>query len=99
MLDARAEAAVAQERYYAALDRLSSLQTSDDSPAVTAAKGAADQAQAAFDQSKEIVAQAQAALDGMEAQIRKLTLLAPMDGVVVTRSVEPENSFSRAVPR
>lgn len=89
VLDARAEAAVAQERYYAALDRLSSLQTSDDSPAVTAAKGAADQAQAAFDQSKEIVAQAQAALDGMEAQIRKLTLLAPMDGVVVTRSVEP----------
>jgi len=45
ILAARAEVAVAQERYYAALDRMSGLQTSDYDPAVTAAQGAVDQAQ------------------------------------------------------
>jgi len=89
ILAARAEVAVAQERYYAALDRMSGLQTSDYDPAVTAAQGAVDQAQAAYDQSLKIVAQAQAGVDLLDAQIQKYTLRAPMNGVILTRSVEP----------
>ena len=89
VLAARAEVAVSQERYYAALDRLSALQTSDYSPAVTAAQGAVDQAQAIYEQSSRAVAQAQASLDLVDAQIKKLVLSAPMDGVILTRGVEP----------
>jgi multidrug resistance efflux pump len=89
VLEARAEVAVAQERYYAALDRLSALQTSDYAPAVTAAQGVVDQAQAAFDQSVKMEAQAQAQLDLIDVQISRLTLYAPLDAVVLTRGVEP----------
>jgi hypothetical protein len=46
-------------------------------------------AQAANAQSKKIVAQAQAGVDLIDAQIQKYTLYAPMDGVILTRSVEP----------
>jgi HlyD family secretion protein len=35
------------------------------------------------------VAQAQAGVDLIDAQIQKYTLYAPMDGVILTRSVEP----------
>jgi HlyD family secretion protein len=89
MLQARAGVAVTQERYYMALDRLSALQTDDQSPAVTAAKGVVDQAQAAYLQSQKAVAQAQANVDLLDAQLGKLKVYAPLDGVILTRSVEP----------
>lgn len=89
VLQARAAVQVAQERYYAALDRLSALQTSDQAPAVTAAQGVADQAQAALDQSLKAVAQAQANLDLLDAQMGKLTVTVPMDGVILSRNIEP----------
>jgi multidrug efflux pump subunit AcrA (membrane-fusion protein) len=89
MLQARAQVAVAQEQYYAALDRLSSLQIGDQAPSVTAAQGAVDQAKTNFQQSLKAVAQAQASLDLLDAQLGKLTVYAPMNGVVLTRSVEP----------
>jgi multidrug resistance efflux pump len=86
---ARADVAVAQERYYAALDRLSGLQTDDQTPTVTAAKGAVDQAQANHNETQKAAMQAQANLDLLDAQLAKLTVYAPMDGVILTRSVEP----------
>jgi HlyD family secretion protein len=89
VLAARAEVAVEQERYYAALDRLSALQTGDQSPSVLAAQGGVDQAQAAYTQTQKAVAQAQASLDLLDAQLKKLTVYAPMSGVVLTRNVEP----------
>lgn len=89
VLQVRAEVAVAQERYYAALDRLSALETGDAAPRVMAAQGAVDQAQASYEQSQKAVAQAQANLDLLDAQLDKLTVYAPMDGVILTRSVEP----------
>ena len=46
------------------------------------------QAQAAADQSQMAVEQAQANLDLLDTQIAKLTISAPMDGVVLTRNVE-----------
>jgi multidrug efflux pump subunit AcrA (membrane-fusion protein) len=86
---ARAEVAVAQEQYYAALDRLSALQTDDQSPTVTAAQGAVDQAKANYEQTQKAVAESQANLDLLDVQLGKLTVYAPMDGVILTRNVEP----------
>jgi HlyD family secretion protein len=89
VLQMRADVSVAQERYYAALDRLRGLQTGDQSNAVLAAQGALSQAQAAADQAQKSVEQAQANLDLLDAQIEKLEMRAVMDGVILTRNVEP----------
>jgi multidrug resistance efflux pump len=89
VLQARADVSVAQERYYAALDMLRELQTGDQSTGVTAAQGVVDQAQAAVEQAQKAVEQAQANLDLLDTQIAKLVVYAPMDGMVLTRSVEP----------
>jgi multidrug resistance efflux pump len=79
---ARGRVFVAEQRYDAAYARLLALQTGENSPAVIAAKNAVDQAQ-------KNVAQAEASLALVEAQIAKLTVNAPMDGVILTRNVEP----------
>lgn len=89
VLAVRAEASVAQERYYAALDRLTALQTGDQSPTVQAAAGAVAQAQAAYQQGLKGEAQAQANLGLLEAQLAKLVVHSPMAGVILTRNVEP----------
>jgi multidrug efflux pump subunit AcrA (membrane-fusion protein) len=89
VLQARADLSVAQERYYSALDFLRTLQTGDQSTSVTAAQGAVDQAQIAVDQAQRGVDQAQASLDLLDAQIAKLVVYAPMDGIILTRNVEP----------
>ena len=89
VLTARAEVSVAQEHYYAALDYLRSLQTGDQSTAVLAAQGGVGQAQAGVEQAQKAVQQAQASLDLLDAQMEKLTVYAVMDGVVLTRNVEP----------
>lgn len=89
VLQARADLSVAQERYYSALDFLRTLQTGDQSTAVTAAQGSVDQAQIAVEQAQKGADQAQAALDLLDAQIAKLVVYAPMDGTILTRNVEP----------
>lgn len=89
ILQARADVSVAQERYYSALDFLRSLQTGDQSSSVTVAQGVVDQAQAVVDQAQKAVQQAQANLDLIDAQMAKLVVYAPMNGVILTRSVEP----------
>jgi multidrug resistance efflux pump len=89
VLQARADVAVAQERYYAALEMLRSLQTGEQSTGVTAAQGAVDQAQAAVEQAQKAVQQAQANLDLLDTQIKKLVIYAPMDGQILTRNIEP----------
>ena len=43
----------------------------------------------ALDQAKSALAQAEANLDLIDAQMSKLTVNAPMDGVILTRNVEP----------
>ena len=89
ILQARADVSVAQERYYAALDFLRTLQTGDQSSSVTLAQGTVDQAQASADQAQKAVQQAQANLILIDTQIEKLMVYAPMDGVILTRNVEP----------
>jgi HlyD family secretion protein len=68
---------------------LHSLQSGDQSEGVTAAKGAMDQAQTVVDQAQKSAQQAQANLNLLDAQMKKLTIYAPMDGVVLARNVDP----------
>ncbi len=89
VLKARAKISVAQERYNAARDWLQSLQTGENSPQMRIAAIALEQAKAAVAQAQAGIKQAQAALDLIDAQIQKLTLLAPMDGVILSRVAEP----------
>ena len=87
--EARAKLSVAQERYEVALDTLTRLQTGEYSPQVNIAAKALDQAKAALDQAQSSVNSAQANLALLDTQIEKLTVHAPLDGVVLVRNVEP----------
>jgi multidrug resistance efflux pump len=88
VLKARAALSVAQERYQVALDNWSRLQTGENSPQVRIAAAALDQAKAAVSQAENAVHQAEANLSLLDTQMDKLTVTAPMDGVILTRSVE-----------
>ncbi len=98
ILKARAQVAVDQEYYYAALDFLRTLQTGDQSPAVSAAQGAVNQTQTQLEQAQSAVASAQANLNLIQTQIEKLTVRAPMDGVVLVRSVEVGEVLQAGMP-
>jgi HlyD family secretion protein len=86
---ARADLAVAQERYEAAQDRLLTLQTGENSPKVAVARAALQQAISAADQAYLAVTQAEASLALLDTQIAKLMVKAPADGVILTRNIEP----------
>jgi multidrug resistance efflux pump len=95
LIDARARISVAGERYEIALDRLNSLLTGEESLVVQAAMATVEQAEAALaqatvgiTQAEKAIAQAHAEIALIDAQINKLTLRAPLDGVVMTRNVE-----------
>jgi HlyD family secretion protein len=79
---ARGQVLVAQQRYDVAYARLLTLQTGEYSPAVISAAQALNQA-------KITVEQAEASLSLIEAQMSKLNIVAPIDGVILTRNVEP----------
>jgi HlyD family secretion protein len=89
LLEARSNLVIAQELYDTAVDNLRALQTGLDSPAVITAEKALEQAKAAMEQAQAAVKTAEANLALLDTQISKLTLYAPMDGVVLTRTVEP----------
>ncbi len=89
VLAARANVAVWQENYNSTMDALRALQTGADSPEVVAASKMVDQAKSALQQAQAAVLAAQANLDSINTQIDRLTITAPMDGVVLTRSIQP----------
>lgn len=89
VLEARAGVAVAQERYDVALDTLTRLQTGEYSPQVKIASLALEQSKTALEQAESGVKQAESNLALLETQIAKLTIYAPMDGVILTRNAEP----------
>ena len=86
---ARANVALAQERYESALDTLSRMQTGENSPQVKIASMALEQSKAALQQAQSAVNQSEANLALLDTQVSELTVLAPLDGVVLTRNVEP----------
>jgi len=88
-LKARAKVTLEQERYNTALDYVTSVQNGSMSPAVTNAQAALNQAKAADQQANNAVQQAQASVDLVDTQLSKLTMYAPMDGVILSRNVEP----------
>jgi multidrug resistance efflux pump len=89
VLEARAAVSVAHERYEVAQDTLSRLQTGENSSQVKIASLTLDQAKAALQQSQGAVNQAEANLALLDTQFNKLTVYAPMDGVILSRNVEP----------
>ena len=89
VLKARAQASIALEHYYIAMDYLNSKQTGAASDPVTLARLSLDQAKSAEAQSENAVKLAQANLDLIDAQMGKISVTAPADGVVLTRAGEP----------
>jgi len=89
VLQARAKVVVAQEIYDNAADNLRALQTGINSQPVITASKAVDQAKAAMDQAQTNIKTAEANLALLDAQMKKLAINAPMDGIILTRNVEP----------
>jgi HlyD family secretion protein len=89
ILTARAELRVALETYDTARDYFRSLQTGMDSLQLSASKAAMDQAQSGVDQAAVAEKQAQVNLDLLNTQVALLTISAPADGVIFSRTVEP----------
>ncbi|MBG0787821.1 MAG: efflux RND transporter periplasmic adaptor subunit [Anaerolineaceae bacterium] len=81
VLEARARVRVAQERYDLAMDFYNALLTGDQSLQVQTSESGVKQAEAAL-------AQAKAALALIDVQLEKAVVLAPIDGVVLTRNLE-----------
>jgi HlyD family secretion protein len=89
ILTARAELRVAQETYDYALDVMRGLQTGTESLALAASARAVDQAVAADAQADKAVSQAEANLALLDTQLAQLTIVSPVSGTVLTRSIEP----------
>jgi len=89
VLKARATVSVAQERYESALDTLNRLQTGEFSPQVKIATMALGQAKSALQQAQTAVNQSEANLALLDTQVSQLTVSAPLDGIILTRNVEP----------
>jgi len=89
VLKARADVTVAKERYEVAQDTLARLQTGENSQQVTIAAAALEQAKAGLEQADKAVRQAEANLSLLDTQMEKLKVYAPLDGVILTRNVEP----------
>jgi HlyD family secretion protein len=88
VLKARAELSVALERFQAAQDQLSLLQMGEHSLRVAAASATLEQTKTAARQSLDAAKQSEANLALLDVQIAKLTVYAPLDGVVLTRGIE-----------
>jgi len=102
IIEARARWMVAMEQYELAQDRLVAKYRGGDSLQILAAQSSVKQAQAALEQAQIGVAQAEANLEQaraavaqaqtevalIETQLAKLTVYAPLNGVVLSRAIE-----------
>ncbi len=98
VLEARARVIVAQERYDAALERLYSLQTGDQAPEVRLARAQLREAETALAQAKAALAQAEAQVQYLETQLERLTVTAPVDGVVLSLDARVGEVVQPGVP-
>ena len=88
ILQARAEFTVAQERYDMAVDNLRATETGTNAPEVLIAEQNIAQAKAMLVQAKSVLVQIEAQLALIDIQAEKLTIISPIDGVILTKSVE-----------
>lgn len=88
LLDARGRVLLAQSRVDAATLKLDSIHVGDESLLVASAKANVSLAQAQVEQAQAGVDQANAALALLQIQLDKTTVYSPMDGVVVSESLE-----------
>jgi HlyD family secretion protein len=98
IITSRADLSMVQERLESAKDRLLALQTGENSPQVAAAQAVFHQAQAAADQAFLAITQAEASLALIDTQIAKLTVIAPANGVILTRSIQPGEIVAPSAP-
>jgi len=96
LMEARAQLAIAQGRLDTARDGFNAMQTGEHSLRVQAAAGALAQARANVTQAETRVLQAQTAIDQAQAQLdlldiqlSRLVVYAAVDGVVLSRNIEP----------
>ena len=94
VLEARAEYIVAKERYNLAIDRLRTTETGENSPAVIAAKQNVAQAEAVLKQAKSALVQIEAQLALIDTQLAKVAIISPLDGVILTKSVNLGETLS-----
>ena len=87
VLEARAEYAIAQERYERAMDLWRAIQVGEDAPEVKMAAQLVEQAEVALKASETAVAQVEAQMASLEAQMAKLDTYSPIDGTILTRSI------------
>ncbi len=88
ILEARAEAVVAQERYDRAMDMWRAIQVGEDAPEVQMAAQLVDQAEVALKAAKTAVVQVEAQMASLDAQMAKLDTYSPIDGTVLTSSID-----------
>jgi HlyD family secretion protein len=101
--DARASLTIAIERYELSQDKLSQLYTGSNSLQLQAANSTLQQAEASLsqveigvtqakarlEQAQAAVEQAQSEVDLIDVRLGKLTVYAPVNGVIMSRSIEP----------
>ena len=88
LIDARGRVLVAQGRVDAARLKLDALLTGEDSLTVAAAESNVSLAQAQVEQAAAGIEQAQSALALLEIQLDKTTIYSPMDGTIISESLE-----------
>lgn len=98
ILTARRDLVLAAERVQAAESRLAALQTGENSLKVKAAQAVLAQANAAAEQTQGAIQQAQANLELLDAQLAKLSIAAPFDGIILGHSVEVGEVLSPSAP-
>lgn len=98
ILAARRDLVLAVERVQAAQTVLAALQTGENSLKVKAAETVLAQALAASEQAQGAIQQAEANLALLDAQLSKLLITAPFDGIILGRSVEVGEVLSPAAP-
>ena len=94
ILEGRARQAVAQTRFDQAVGRYNLLLTGEDSLQVKAAAAALTQAKAGIATAEAGLLEAQAALKSLELQLAKTEVKAPVDGVILSRTLEAGEIFS-----
>jgi HlyD family secretion protein len=88
LLNARAKVALARQASEDARSRYDALLSGGDSLQLGAARAALSQAEAVVAQAEAGVTQAKAARDVLQVQLNKTDIAAPVNGILLTRSVE-----------